>query len=99
MIKRTSLLWLLMFGAFAGKTQTLTSTFQFTGSGLIGTPATATTPFTGKTFTNAAITVTSVASTANRGPLDTPSKMTRPPFQFQESVLFSLRSPRLLSQP
>jgi hypothetical protein len=46
--------------------QSLTSTFHFTVSGFIGTPATAATPFQGQTFTNAAITVTEVANTANR---------------------------------
>ena len=58
--------WILMFGASAGIAQTLTTTFQFTGSGLIGTPATATTPFQGQVFTNAAITVSAVGNTANR---------------------------------
>jgi hypothetical protein len=51
-----ALLLLLVFGAFAGMAQTLTCTFQFTGSGTIGTLA----------FTNAAITVTTVGNTANR---------------------------------
>jgi hypothetical protein len=67
-----SLICLSTFGAFAGTAQTLTSTFQFTGSGLIGTPATVSTPFNGQTFTNAAITVTAIANTANRQ-LDGPS--------------------------
>ena len=57
---------LLIGGAFAGLAQTLTSTFQFNGSGYIGTPATASTPFQGQTFTNAAITVTTVGNTGNR---------------------------------
>lgn len=46
--------------------QTLTSTFHFTGSGFIGTPATASTPFQGQTFSSAAITIVAVANTANR---------------------------------
>jgi hypothetical protein len=44
-----------MFGAFAGMAQTLTCTFQFTGSGTLGTHA----------FTNAAITITTVGKTAD----------------------------------
>jgi hypothetical protein len=51
-----SLIWLVMFGAFAGMAQTLTCTFQFTGSGTLGT----------HTFTNAAVIVTTVGKTANR---------------------------------
>jgi hypothetical protein len=51
-----SLVWLMTFGAFAGMAQTLTCMFQFTGSGTLGT----------QTFTNAAITVTTVGNTANR---------------------------------
>ena len=51
-----SLIWLVMFGAFAGMAQTLTCTFQFTGSGTLGTHA----------FTNAAVIVTTVGKTANR---------------------------------
>jgi hypothetical protein len=46
--------------------QTLTSTFTFTASGYLGTPATATTPFQGQVFTNAAITITAIGNTANR---------------------------------
>src|ERR1035438_10539452 len=53
---RISLICFLMLGAFAGMAQTLTSTFQFTASGTIGTHG----------FTNAAITVTTVGNTANR---------------------------------
>jgi hypothetical protein len=56
MMKRISLISILMLGAFAGMAQTLTCTFQFTGSGTLGTQA----------FTNAAITVTSVGNTGNR---------------------------------
>jgi hypothetical protein len=55
---------LLTFGAAAGVAQTLTSTFQFTASGYIGTAATVNTPFQGYTFTDAAITVTEIAFTA-----------------------------------
>ena len=61
-LAKLSFLYFLASVAFA---QTLTSTFQFTGSGLIGIPATPTTPFQGQTFTNAAINVTTVGSTAN----------------------------------
>jgi len=61
-----SLICFLTFGAFAGMAQTLTCTFQFTASGVIGTPATATTPFVGQTFTNASVTITTVGNTANR---------------------------------
>jgi len=50
------LICLSTLGAVAGVSQTLTSTFQFTGSGTLGTQA----------FTNAAITVTTVGNTANR---------------------------------
>jgi hypothetical protein len=42
----------LTFGAFAGTAQTLTCTFQFTGSGTLGT----------HTFTNTAITLTTVSN-------------------------------------
>lgn len=56
------------FGAVVGLAQTLTSTFQFTASGFIGTPATATTPFQGQMFTNSAITITASGNTANRQP-------------------------------
>jgi hypothetical protein len=58
MMIRISLICLLTFGAFAGTlaAQTLTSTFQFVGSGTLGTHS----------FTNAAITVTTVGNTANR---------------------------------
>jgi hypothetical protein len=66
MMIRISLAWLLMFGAFAGMAQTLTSTFTFTASGYLGTPATATTPFQGQVFTNATITITAIGNTANR---------------------------------
>jgi hypothetical protein len=66
MTTRLSLICLLMFGAFAGMAQTLTSTFHFTGSGFIGTPATAGTPFQGQTFSSAAVTIVAVANTANR---------------------------------
>jgi hypothetical protein len=44
--------FLLTFGAFAGRAQTLTCTFQFVGSGTIGT----------RSFTNASITITTVGS-------------------------------------
>ena len=54
---RISLIWLFTFGAFAGMAQTLTCTFQFSGSGSLGT----------HTFTNAAITITTVGNTANLG--------------------------------
>jgi uncharacterized protein (TIGR03437 family) len=50
------LICLLTFGAFVAMAQTLTCTFQFTGSGTLGTHA----------FTNAAITLTTVGNTANR---------------------------------
>src|ERR1035441_9871205 len=63
-----SLICLLTFGAFAGMAQTLTSTIQATASGLIGTLATATSPFKGQVFTNATVTITQVANTANRLP-------------------------------
>src|ERR1017187_88294 len=53
MIKRISLIWLLLFGAFAGMAQTLTCTFQFTGSGTLGT----------HTFTNSGITITTTSNT------------------------------------
>lgn len=53
---RISLIWFLMFGAFAGMAQTLTCTFKFSGSGTLGT----------QTFTNAAITVTTVGDTGTR---------------------------------
>jgi hypothetical protein len=56
MVTTVSLIWLLTLGAFAGTAQTLTCTFQFTGSGTLGTQA----------FTNAALTVTTVADTENR---------------------------------
>src|ERR1035441_859137 len=58
MIERISLVWLLMFGAFAGMAQTLTCTFQFTGSGTLGAT----------TFTNAAITITTIGNTSKRQP-------------------------------
>jgi hypothetical protein len=45
-----------MFCTFAGNAQTLTCTFQFMGSGMIGT----------QTFTNAAITITTVGDASNR---------------------------------
>lgn len=63
---RLALVWLFTFCAFAGIAQTLTTTFTFTSSGYIGTPATATTPFQGQTFTNARITITVTGNTANR---------------------------------
>jgi hypothetical protein len=63
---RISLIWLLGCSAFAGMAQTLTSTLQVTASGLIGTLATATSPFNGQVFTNATVTITQVANTANR---------------------------------
>src|ERR1035441_7741864 len=59
-------LLLLTFGAIAGMAQTLISTFTFTASGYVGTPATATTPFQGQVFTNAMITITAIGNTANR---------------------------------
>jgi hypothetical protein len=62
---RLALVCLFTFCAFAGMAQTLTTTFQFSANGYIGTPATATTPFQGKTFTNAAITITAIGNTAN----------------------------------
>ena len=55
-----------MFCAFLGTAQTLTSAFTFTASGSIGTPATAATPFQGKTFANANITISAVGNTINR---------------------------------
>src|ERR1035437_8547252 len=55
-VTTVSLIWLLTLGAFAVTAQTLTCTFQFTGSGTLGT----------QTFTNAAITITTVGNTANR---------------------------------
>src|ERR1017187_7830495 len=61
-----SLIWLLLFGAIAGMAQTLISTFTFSASGYVGTPATATTPFQGQGFTNATITITAIGNTANR---------------------------------
>ena len=63
---RLSCIWLLTFGAFAGMAQTLTTTFQFTASGYVGNPATATTPFQGQMFTNASITVLASGSATNR---------------------------------
>jgi hypothetical protein len=63
---RLALVRLLMFYACGAMAQTLTSTFQFSASGYIGTPATATTPFQGQTFTNANFTITAVGNTANR---------------------------------
>jgi hypothetical protein len=48
-----SLIFLLTLGAFAGMAQTITCTFQFMGSGTIGA----------QTFTNAAITITTVGNT------------------------------------
>lgn len=62
---KLALVPLFAFCGFAGVAQTLITTFQFAESGYIGTPATATTPFQGKIFTNAAITVTVVGNTAN----------------------------------
>lgn len=53
-----SLIALLMFSAIAGMAQTLTCTFQFAGSGTLDT----------RTFTNAAITITTVGDTNNRQP-------------------------------
>jgi hypothetical protein len=50
----------LMFGASAGTAQTLTCTFQFTGSGTLGT----------QTFTNASVMITAVSTTVrNTGEL------------------------------
>jgi hypothetical protein len=66
MTTRISLVWLLMFGAIAGMAQSLTSTFSFTASGYLGTPATATSPFQGQTFTNASVTITAIGNTTNR---------------------------------
>jgi len=60
------LLFTLLFGVCTCMAQTLTSTFTFTASGYIGTPATATTPFQGQTFTNANIIIAGVGNTANR---------------------------------
>lgn len=65
-MRHISLMLILMCGAFSGMAQTLTSTFTFTASGYLGTPATATTPFQGQVFTNAAITITSIGNTSNR---------------------------------
>ncbi len=59
-------IFLLIFGPCFGTAQTLTSTLSFTASGFVGIPATATTPSQGQTFTNASITVTAIANTANR---------------------------------
>ena len=50
-----SLICLSTFGAFAGMAQTLTCTFQFTGSGTLGTHA----------FTNAATTITTISNAVN----------------------------------
>ena len=50
-----SIICLLTFGAFAGTAQTLTCTFQFTGSGTLGT----------QMFTNAAITITTISNAVN----------------------------------
>jgi hypothetical protein len=58
---------LLSLGAVRGGAQTLTSTFQFTASGFVDTPATATAPFQGKTFTNSAITITAIGNTGKVG--------------------------------
>jgi hypothetical protein len=54
-MKAARVVFLLTFGAFAGTAQTLTCTFQFVGSGTVGT----------QSFTNADITITTVAFTAN----------------------------------
>jgi hypothetical protein len=51
----TAVVFLLTFGAFAGIAQTLTGTFQFVGSGTVGT----------QSFTNANITITTVGFTGN----------------------------------
>lgn len=64
LIKRLRLICLFMWCAIAGMAQTLSYIFQFTASGLNGTPATATTPFQGQTFSNAAITIVGVANTS-----------------------------------
>ena len=55
---RVSLIWVLVCGAFAGMAQTLTCTFQFIGTGTIGT----------RSFTNATVTVTTVGSTTSLQP-------------------------------
>jgi hypothetical protein len=60
------LLFTLLLGVCTCMAQTLTSSFTFTASGYIGTPATATTPFQGQTFTNANIIITGIGNTANR---------------------------------
>ena len=60
------LLFTLFFGVCTCMAQTLISTYTFTASGYIGTPATATTPFQGQTFTNANIVISGVGNTANR---------------------------------
>ena len=54
-MRATGVVFLLTFGAFAGMAQTLTCTFQFVGSGTIGT----------QSFTNANMTITTVGFTAN----------------------------------
>ena len=69
MRKNAPLAWLLSLTASVGTAQTLISTFQFSASGYLGTPATATTPFQGQTFTNAAITITAIGSLANLQPM------------------------------
>jgi hypothetical protein len=58
MTRHISLICLLAFGAFAGMAQTLTSTFQFNGTGTLGAT----------TFTNAAITITTIGNTSKRQP-------------------------------
>jgi probable HAF family extracellular repeat protein len=54
-MRLAALVWILTIGALAGTAQTLTCTFQFTGSGTLGAQA----------FTNAAVTITTVANTTN----------------------------------
>jgi hypothetical protein len=61
LIIRLSLISLFLFGAFAGMAQTLTSTFQFTGSGTVGT----------QQFTNAATTITTVSNVPGPPPIVT----------------------------
>src|SRR5215831_10513320 len=57
MLERTTVLLTVLFSVMsAGTAQTLTCSFQFSGSGTIGT----------QKFTNAAITVTTVGDTSNR---------------------------------
>lgn len=57
---------LVTIGGTASTAQTLTTTLSFTASGLIGTPATATTPFQGITFSNTQVTITTIGDAGKR---------------------------------